>query len=368
MNPSIDRRVKKNKIKIIRDKIDAIDHQLIKLIQKRGSLAQKVGELKSLVTSNSSLYKPDREVEILRNVVKLSDGVIPDDKVKHIFKEIISACLFLEEQLTVAYLGPEGTYSEAALIKHFGSSVLKDPRPTIEDVFHQVRTGAANFGLVPVENSSEGVVNATLNGLADEELNICGETYLPIHHQLASTKKINLSEAKVVASHPQALGQCSKWLDANLPHVERKLTSSTSEAAKFAKKNKNSLCIVSSLAIKRYKLYQHHKDIEDFTNNQTRFLVIGNLVVEKTSKDKTSFLIQTENKPGALVDLLKPFQKRKINLSRIETRPSRESIKTHNFFIDSDGHQSDSKLKHVINDLEKSGAFIRILGSYPTEQ
>ena len=218
-----------------------------------------------------------------------------------------------------------------------------------------------------MENSSEGVVNSTLNCLTDKNLKICGETYLSIHHQLGSAKKFNLSDAKIVASHPQALGQCSKWLDANLPNIQRKLTSSTAEAAKFVKTEKNALCIVSSIAISRYNLYHHSKDIEDFTENRTRFLIIGNIDVDRTSKDKTSFLIQTANRPGALIELLKPFQKRKINLSRIETRPSRSLADTHNFFIDSDGHQKDPKLKQAIAELKSIGSMVRILGSYPSE-
>ncbi|MDA0758893.1 MAG: prephenate dehydratase [Proteobacteria bacterium] len=357
----------KNKLQPIRDQIDAIDLKLLRLIQKRGVLAQKVGEIKGLFENNSSLYRPDREAEILRNLIKLNDGVISDQKIRFIFKEIISACLSLEEQLTVAYLGPPGTHSEAALVKHFGSSVSEDPRPTIEDVFDQVSSGAANFGLVPMENSSEGVVNATLNCLADQNIKICGETYLAIHHQLASGKKFKLADAKVVASHPQALGQCSKWLDANLPHVERRLTSSTAEAAQLVSQEKHSLCIVSSLALSRYNLYQHHHNIEDFSSNKTRFLIIGNTDVEPTSIDKTSFLIQTANKPGALIELLAPFKKRKINLSRIETRPSRAAPDAHNFFIDSDGHQNDAKLKKVIAELKAVSASVRILGSYPSE-
>ena len=357
----------KDKLKPIREKIDSIDLKLLRLIQRRGTLAQKVGEIKGLIDKNSSLYRPDREAEIIRSLTKLNEGVISDTKVKIIFKEIISACLSLEEQLTIAYLGPRGTHSEAALTQHFGSSVLDDPRTSIEDVFYQVRNGGANFGLVPMENSSEGVVNATLNCLADQNIKICGETYLPIHHQLGSERKFNLSDAKIVASHPQALGQCSKWLDANLPNIERKVTASTAEAAKFVKTEKNALCIVSSLALSRYKLYHHKKDIEDFDENKTRFLIIGNLDVEPTSSDKTSFLIQTINKPGALIELLKPFQKRKINLSRIETRPSRSSIDAHNFFIDSDGHQNDSKLKQTIAELKLIGSSVRVLGSYPSE-
>ena len=357
----------KNKIKPIRQKIDAIDLQILKLIQKRGSLAQKIGDIKSLINSNTSLYKPDREVEILRNISKLNEGLISDKKIKYIFKEIISSCLSLEEELTIAYLGPEGTHSEGAVIQHFGSSPIRSPRATIEDVFHQVRTGSANFGIVPVENSSEGVVNATLNSLADEEIKICGETYLPIHHQLASARKFKLTDAKIIASHPQALGQCSKWLDANLPNAKREMTSSTAEAAKLSKTQHKTLCIVSSLAIDKYKLHHYQKDIEDFSGNNTRFLVIGNIEIGQTKKNKTSFLIQTDNQPGALIKILEPFNKRKINLERIETRPSRESLNTHNFFIDSSGHHKDIKLKQVISNLKELGASVRILGSYPSD-
>jgi chorismate mutase/prephenate dehydratase len=359
--------VSKNKIKPIRQKIDAIDHQILKLIQRRGSLAQKIGKLKSLMSSNTSFYKPKREAEILRNISKLNNGPISENKVNHIFKEIISSCLSLEEELTIAYLGPEGTHSEGAAIQHFGSSPIRSPRSTIEDVFHQVRTGSANFGIVPVENSSEGVVNATLNSLADEEIKICGETYLPIHHQLASARKFKLEDTKIVASHPQALGQCSKWLDANLPNAKRETTSSTAEAAKLSKAHPKTLCIVSSLAINKYNLHQYQKDIEDFSGNNTRFLVIGNIEIEQTKKDKTSLLIQTDNQPGALIKILEPFNKRKINLERIETRPSRESLNSHNFFIDSTGHYKDAKLKQVIANLKELGASVRILGSYPSD-
>ena len=357
----------KNKIKPIRQKIDAIDHQILKLIQKRGSLAQQIGDLKRLINTKTSFYKPNREAEILRNISKLNMGPISEKNIHHIFKEIISSCLALEEELSIAYLGPEGTHSEGAVIQHFGSSPSRSPRASIEDVFHQVRTGSVNFGVVPVENSSEGVVNATLNSLADEEIKICGETYLTIHHQLGSAKKFKLADAQTVASHPQALGQCSKWLDANLPNAKREVTSSTAEAAKLSKANPKTLCIVSSLAIDKYKLHHYQKNIEDFSGNNTRFLVIGNIDVEQTKNDKTSFLVQTDNQPGALIKILEPFNKRKINLERIETRPSRESSNAHNFFIDSSGHYKDLKLKQVIASLVELGASVRILGSYPSD-
>ena len=363
----MDKVVSNNKIKPIRQKIDAIDRQILNLIQKRGNLAQKIGKLKSLINSTASFYKPNREAEILRNIATLNEGPISNKKLKKFIKEIMSSYRSVEEELTIAYLGPEGTYSEGAVIKHFGSSPIRSPRATIEDVFHQVRTSSVSFGVVPVENSSEGVVNATLNSLADEEIKICGETYLPIHHQLASAKKFKLADTQIVASHSQALGQCSKWLDANLPNVKRETTSSTAEAAKLSKAHPKTLCIVSSLAIDKYKLHHYQKDIEDFSGNNTRFLVIGNIEIEQTKKDKTSFLIQTDNQPGALIKILEPFNKTKNNLERIEARPSRESLNAHNFFIDSSGHYKDAKLKQVIMNLKELGASVRILGSYPSE-
>jgi len=360
--------VSKEKLKSLRNKIDSVDEKLLQLIQRRGSLAKKVGDLKKITTPKGLFYKPAREAEILRKIIKLNDGsVMPDNKVRQIFKELISACLSLEGDMKVSYLGPAGTHSEAAALMHFGSSAIFDPRSSIEDVFQQVEVGESSLGLVPVENSSEGVVNTTLNCLADSTLSICGEIYLPIHHHLASSKKINLVDAKIIASHPQALGQCGKWIDAHLPGIKRKATSSSAEAAQFAKDNPATLCVVSSVAIDQYKLYEHRKNIEDFKDNTTRFLVIGSLKIEATAKDKSSFLVQTANKPGALVELLQPFQQRNINLNRIETRPSRQSTGSHNFFIDIEGHQNNSQVKQAISDLKATGASVRSLGSYPTE-
>ena len=359
--------VTKTKIEQVRKKIDKIDDQILELIQKRGVHAKEIGGLKSQLSAKSSFYKPEREAQILRRLIEKNSGLISDKKVKSIFKELISACLSLEESLQIAFLGPLGTHSEAAVKKHFGSSINLDPRATIDDVFYQVTNGTSQFGMVPFENSSEGVVNATLNCLVDEKLLICGETYLDIEHNLAGRATSKISTAKVIASHPQALGQCSKWLENNLPNIKRKLTSSTAKAAELAKSNKDTLCIVGSLAVEKYKLKMHAQNIENHSDNRTRFLIVGNQKISKTGKDKTSLLIQTNNKPGALVKLLKPFEEKKINLFRVETRPSRSTRDSHNFFIDSAGHQSDSKLQKVISTIRSDGAFVRILGSYPDE-
>ena len=354
-------------LKSLRNRIDKIDKDLYKLIQRRASYAVEIGKIKSKISPSSSFYKPDRETKILRNILKANDkGLLPDSKIRSIYKELISGCLSLEEILKVAYLGPEGTHSEAAVYNQFGSQVKRIPALTIDDVFFQVINDEVNIGVVPVENSSEGVINTTLNCLADSEnINIIGEIFLDIDHQLASGNKFNINEAFAIASHPQALGQCSKWIEKNLGNIKRLDMPSSAAAAKYAKYNKNILCIVNSMAIQKYKLKLVKTNIQDFSENKTRFLVIGKHEVNKTGKDKTSFLIQTPNKPGSLLSVLKPFDKKNINLSKIETRPSRGNINSHDFFIDCEGHIKDQKLRMAIKEVIDTGAIVRNFGSYP---
>ncbi len=355
------------KIKILRSKIDKIDKSLYDLIQKRAKIAVEIGNVKSKIAPNSSFYKPDRESKILRNIISSNKkGLLPDKNIRTIFKNIISGCLSLEEVLKVSYLGPEGTHSEAAVLNQFGSIIKRKSSLSIEDVFSEVLNQEANLGLVPVENSSEGVINSTLNCLADNQpINIIGEVYHDIDHQLASGNNFDLKDAFAIASHPQALGQCSKWIDKNIGSIKRLEMPSSAVAAKYAKENKNILCIVNSLAIDKYKLKLVKKNVQDFADNKTRFLVIGLNSVNKTGKDKTSFLIQTVNNPGALIAILRPFEKRKINLSKIETRPSRGNINSHDFFIDCEGHMNDQKLKLTIKEVKDLGSSVRVLGSYP---
>ena len=354
-------------LKSLRNRIDKIDKDLYKLIQRRASYAVEIGKIKSKISPSSSFYKPDRETKILRNILKANDkGLLPDSKIRSIYKELISGCLSLEEILKVAYLGPEGTHSEAAVYNQFGSQVKRIPALTIDDVFFQVINDEVNIGVVPVENSSEGVINTTLNCLADSEnINIIGEIFLDIDHQLASGNKFNINEAFAIASHPQALGQCSKWIEKNLGNIKRLDMPSSAAAAKYAKDNKNILCIVNSMAVQKYKLKLVKTNIQDFSENKTRFLVIGKHEVNKTGKDKTSFLIQTPNKPGSLLSVLKPFDKKNINLSKIETRPSRGNINSHDFFIDCEGHIKDQKLRMAIKEVIDTGAIVRNFGSYP---
>jgi len=354
-------------LKNIRNKIDKIDQEIFSLIQKRASYAVDIGKIKTKVSPKDSFYKPDRETKILRNIIKSNKkGLLPDSKIRAIYKELISGCLSLEEVLKVAYLGPEGTHSEAAVHNQFGSQVLRIPTSSIDDVFYQVMNDDVNIGVVPVENSSEGVINTTLNCLADSEnINIIGEIYLNIEHQLAAGNKFEMVDAFAIASHPQALGQCSKWIERNIGNIKRLEMPSSAVAAKYAKENKNILCIVNSMAIKNYKLKLVKKNIQDYSENKTRFLVIGKNNIEKTGKDKSSFLIQTPNQPGSLISVLKPFEKRRINLSKIETRPSRGNINSHDFFIDCEGHIKDQKLRLATKEVVDTGAIVRNLGSYP---
>ena len=354
-------------LKNIRNKIDKIDQEIFSLIQKRASHAVDIGKIKTKLSPKDSFYKPDRETKILRNIIKSNKkGLLPDSKIRAIYKELISGCLSLEEVLKVAYLGPEGTHSEAAVHNQFGSQVLRIPTSSIDDVFYQVMNDDVNIGVVPVENSSEGVINTTLNCLADSEnINIIGEIYLNIEHQLAAGNKFEMVDAFAIASHPQALGQCSKWIERNIGNIKRLEMPSSAVAAKYAKENKNILCIVNSMAIKNYKLKLVKKNIQDYSENKTRFLVIGKNNIEKTGKDKSSFLIQTPNQPGSLISVLKPFEKRRINLSKIETRPSRGNINSHDFFIDCEGHIKDQKLRLATKEVVDTGAIVRNLGSYP---
>jgi len=358
--------MKKNNLDTLREKIDKIDKDILKLIQKRGNLAINVGDIKSSDEPGKTLYKPERESKILRSVIEGNSGPISNERIRVIYKELISACLSLEEGLKVGYLGPEGTHSEAAVLNHFGSKINRLPNSTIDDVFYQVLNKEINLGVVPVENSSEGVINTTLNCLADnKDIYITGEIYLNINHQLAGSKKFNVKDAIAIASHPQALGQCNKWIERNIGSIKRLEMSSSAEAAKYAKENSNILCIVNHLAVSKYKLKVINENIQDYSENKTRFLVVGREKVGKTGNDKTSMLIQTENNPGALLGVLSPFEEKNINLSKIETRPSRDIANSHDFFIDCEGHQLDSKLKTVIKKIKDSGASVRLLGSYP---
>jgi chorismate mutase / prephenate dehydratase len=347
----------------LRDKIDALDEKIHALINKRAQLAQAVAQAKHS-NGDKHFWRPEREAEVLTRAVERNKGPLPNEEVARLFREIMSACLRLESPLSIAFLGPEGTFTQEATLKHFGHSVQTVPLGAIDEVFREVESGSAHFGVVPVENSTEGVVNHTLDMFLSSSLKICGEVALRVHHHLLGSR-VEIRGAKRVLSHQQSLAQCREWLDAHLPNVERVAVGSNAEAARLASRDNSVLAIASDSAAKLYGLNVLKSNIEDRPDNTTRFLVVGDLETRPTKADKTSIILSGKNKPGALHELLTPLAKHGVNMTRIESRPSRRSIWEYVFFIDVEGHVQDPKVAKVLKLLEKEAAFYKWLGSYP---
>jgi len=352
---------KKEELKRIREKIDELDTELLNLINQRASLAIEAGETKK----KEVIYKPEREADILRKLKKTNPGPLNEQQILNIFKEIISSCRAQEDELDVAFLGPEGTYSESAVKKKFGSSVSKSATETIEEVFKDVAEGKSDYGIVPIENSTEGPINQTLDCLADFNLNICGEVEMLIHHSLMGLNQAFPKEGFEIHAHEQTLAQCKNWLDAHCPDVKRVPVSSNAQAAKNAKDNSGILAIAGSLASEKYGLEILRRNIEDYSDNTTRFIVIGFQEVSSTGEDKTSLLVTTKNESGALYNLLKPIQKNGLNLTHITYRPSKIDKWHYSFFFDFEGHKDDKKVKSLLDELSATNSEIKLLGSYP---
>jgi chorismate mutase/prephenate dehydratase len=352
---------KKEELKRIREKIDELDTELLNLINQRASLAIEAGETKK----KEVIYKPEREADILRKLKKTNSGPLNEQQISNIFKEIISSCRAQEDELDVAFLGPEGTYSESAVKKNFGSSVSKSATETIEEVFKDVAEGKSDYGIVPIENSTEGPINQTLDCLADFNLNICGEVEMLIHHSLMGLNQAFPKEGFEIHAHEQTLAQCKNWLDAHCPDVKRVPVSSNAQAAKNAKDNSGILAIAGSLASEKYGLEIIRRNIEDYSENTTRFIVIGFQEVSSTGEDKTSLLVTTKNESGALYNLLKPIQKNGLNLTHITYRPSKINKWHYSFFFDFEGHKDDKKVKSLLDELSATNSEIKLLGSYP---
>ena len=352
---------KKEELKRIREKIDELDTELLNLINQRASLAIEAGETKK----KEVIYKPEREADILRKLKKTNSGPLNEQQISNIFKEIISSCRAQEDELDVAFLGPEGTYSESAVKKNFGSSVSKSATETIEEVFKDVAEGKSDYGIVPIENSTEGPINQTLDCLADFNLNICGEVEMLIHHSLMGLNQAFPKEGFEIHAHEQTLAQCKNWLDAHCPDVKRVPVSSNAQAAKNAKDNSGILAIAGSLASEKYGLEIIRRNIEDYSENTTRFIVIGFQEVSSTGEDKTSLLVTTKNESGALYNLLKPIQKNGLNLTHITYRPSKINKWHYSFFFDFEGHKDDKKVKSLLDELSTTNSEIKLLGSYP---
>lgn len=356
-------------LKRARERIDDLDREIQRLISERASIAQEVARIKTADKSGGELqnlefYRPAREAEVLRETVERNAGPLSDDTMSRLMREIMSACLALESPLTVAYLGPEGTYTQAAAYKHFGQFVSARSLAAVDEIFREVAAHKAHFGVVPVENSTEGVVNHTLDLLVTSNLNVCGEVSLPVHHHLLSTGR-GLDGVRRVYAHAQSLAQTRKWLDAKLPGVERVPVSSNAEAARIARDEPGAAAIAARAAADLYELGVLASNIEDEPDNTTRFLVLGRQKVPPTGRDMTSLVLSGSNRPGLLYRLLRPFADAGVNLARIESRPSRRANWDYNFFIDLEGHAEDEAIRAVLEHIRHEAAFFKILGSYP---
>ena len=350
-------------LKDLRERIDRLDEQLLALISERARCAQQVAEIKQQAGSDD-FYRPEREAQVLRRVQALNPGPLDNEEMARLFREIMSACLALEARQKVAYLGPEGTFTQAAALKHFGHSVETRPLNAINEVFREVEARECEFGVVPIENSTEGVVNHTLDSFLQSSLYICGEVELRIHQHLLS-READLAAIRRLYSHPQSLAQCREWLDAHLPHAERVSAASNADAAARAAQEAGAAAIAGENAAEIYGLNVLRRNIEDNPDNTTRFLVIGHQEVPPSGDDKTSLLVSAHNRPGSLHDLLSPFARHGVSLTRIESRPSQCVNWEYVFFLDLAGHREDAPVRAALEELREAAQMVRVLGSYP---
>jgi chorismate mutase/prephenate dehydratase len=356
-------------LKSARKRIDEIDAQIQALICDRARVAQDVRDIKLRSGGGNDHYRPAREAEVLRKAIAHNQELgspLPDEVMARLMREIMSACLALESPLSVSYLGPEGTYTQAAVYKHFGHQVAARAAAAIDEIFRDVESGAAAYGVVPIENSTEGVVTSTMDLLANTPLSICGEVWLPVHHQLLSMHD-RIEDVRMILSHPQSLAQCRRWLDSKLPNVPRMSLASNGLAAKQVAETGQGAAIASAAAGELYGLKVLASNIEDDPNNTTRFLVIGRHNPEPTGADRTSLLVSAHSggRPGALFDLLQPFAEAGVNLTKLESRPSRRAAWDYNFFIDLDGHKDDEEVAGALAQVREKAAVFKVLGSYP---
>lgn len=348
----------------VRDEIDRLDQQIQALISERARLAYRVRASKGESNHAVDFYRPEREAQILRGVLERNEGPLSDAEMLRLFREIMSACLAQQEPLKVAYLGPEGTFTQQAVHRHFGHSVHAIGLPGIDGVFEQVQSGDADFGVVPVENSSQGIVSHTLDMFLLSDLKICGEIELRVHQNLL-TLASSLAQIERVYSHEQSLSQCKGWLRTHLPGVELISVGSNSEAARRVRSTPEAAAIAGRAAADVYGLPVLFADIEDHPDNTTRFLVIGREIFAPSGHDKTTLLLSGHEGPGLLYGLLEPFQAHGVNMTRIESRPSRLGKWAYVFFVDVEGHAEDPQVADALKDLGKVSKLSRILGSYP---
>ena len=350
----------------LRGKIDTLDAELQALISQRARYAKEIGALKG-ATSTAEFYRPEREAQVLRRVVDRNQGPLRNEEMVRLFREMMSACLAQEEPLKVAYLGPEGTFTQSAVLKHFGHSVHALSVPTIDEVFHEVEAGTADFGVAPIENSSEGTVNIhTLDMFLTSPLKVCGEIELRIHQHLMG-RMSDIKGIKRVCSHPQSLAQCKAWLAENLPDVEVVPVASNAEAARRARDEDGTAALAGEAASKVYGLRILFQTVEDRDDNSTRFVVVGRKLFPPSGNDKTSLLVSASGTkgPGVLLHLLGPLARHGVNMTRIESRPSRKRKWEYVFFVDLDGHAEDPPVRKALEKIKAQASLFKVLGAYP---
>ncbi|MGP1571171.1 MAG: prephenate dehydratase [Moraxella sp.] len=354
-----------NAISTLRNQIDNIDEQIQTLINQRAKIAQEVANVKKNHENDPIFYRPEREAQVLKAVMARNSGPLSGEKMARLFREIMSVCLELEAPQKVAFLGPIGTFTHAAALKHFGKAATTAPLATITDVFREVEAGSAMYGVVPVENSSEGVVNHTLDAFLNSNLKIIGEVEMPIHHNFLVAEHTKVDSLSKIYSHQQSLAQCRHWLDTHFPNVERIAVSSNGEAARRLKNEWHSAAIAGDVAVAEYGLHKLHENIEDNPNNTTRFLIIGKEDTAPSGQDKTSILVSSADRTGALIEILEPLKRHGVSMTSIETRPERPNKWAYVFFIDMNGHVEDKNVKAAIEEIRPLVKELRVLGSYP---
>ena len=370
----------------LREAIDQVDERILRELNERARLARAIGTLKV-----GQAYRPEREAQVLRRIKERNPGPLSGETVALIFREIMSACLALERPITVAYLGPKGTFSERAALKHFGLAAEALPGASIDDVFRAVESGGADFGVVPVENSTEGAVGRSLDLMPQTPMSVCGEVVVRIHHCLmakpgpalrdhvlmakpapalrdhvmAKQKPASIAEVRRVFSHGQSLAQCHEWLNANMPKVERVAVASNAEAARRASEEEGSAAVAGEMAAEHYGLEILASNIEDEPNNTTRFLVLGDYAPKPSGGDKTSLVLSARNRAGAVYEMLTPFATRGVSMTKFESRPSKVALWEYLFFVDIEGHRDDAHVAAALEEVGRIAGYIKVLGSYP---
>lgn len=348
----------------LRVRIDEVDEKIQSLINERARYAQQIADAKIASGETNDFYRPAREAQVLRRVSERNEGPLGDKEMARLFREIMSTCLAMEKPLLIAYLGPEGTFTQSAVLKQFGHAVQMQAQPAIDAVFREVEAGICNYGVVPIENSTEGVVNHTLDMFLRSPLRICGEVSLRIELHLLSLET-TLEPIQRVYAHQQALAQSREWLDVNLPRAKRIAVSSNGEAARLVAQESGAAAVAGDAAAELYGLTRLASRIEDEPGNTTRFLVIGKQAVARSGEDKTSVLIAVKNEPGALYRILEPMARHGLSMTRIESRPSRRGIWDYVFFVDVEGHVEDEEVAAALRELEQHASLFKVLGSYP---